>query len=106
MVTTSAATSPASTTSRHAQYSKPVGASIRARFSMLASLGWTSMRITVFRRLMAEEFGSMRAEMLAKDHVLTALGGRTIDQALAAGMSTKDIWRAVCDDFDVPPERR
>jgi Protein of unknown function (DUF3046) len=64
------------------------------------------MRITVFRRLMTEEFGSLRAEMLAKDHVLTALGGRTVDQALAAGVDTKDIWRAVCDDFEVPPERR
>jgi hypothetical protein len=64
------------------------------------------MRITVFRRLMTEEFGSLRAEMLAKDHVLTALGGRTVDQALTAGVSAKDIWRAVCDDFEVPAERR
>lgn len=64
------------------------------------------MRITVFRRLMTDEFGGVRAEMLAKDHVLTALGGRTVDQALAAGLPAKDIWRAVCDDFEVPPERR
>ena len=64
------------------------------------------MRITVFRRLMTEEFGRVRAEMLAKDHVLTALGGRTVDQALADGVPAKDIWRAVCDDFEVPVERR
>lgn len=64
------------------------------------------MRITVFRRLMTEEFGPVRAEVLAKDHVLNALGGRTIEQALAAGVSPKDIWRAVCDDFEVPAERR
>ena len=64
------------------------------------------MRITVFRRLMAEEFGPVRAEMLAKDHVLSALGGRTVDQALASGVPAKDIWHAMCDDFEVPPERR
>jgi hypothetical protein len=64
------------------------------------------MRTTVFRNLMADEFGAVRAEMLARDHVLAALGGRTVDQALDAGLSPKTIWRAVCDDFDVPPERR
>jgi hypothetical protein len=64
------------------------------------------MRTTVFRNLMADEFGAVRAEMLARDHVLAALGGRTVDQALEAGLSPKEIWRAVCDDFDVPVERR
>jgi Protein of unknown function (DUF3046) len=64
------------------------------------------MRTTVFRNLMADEFGAVRAEMLARDHVLGALGGRTADQALDAGMSAKEVWRAVCDDLGVPPERR
>jgi hypothetical protein len=64
------------------------------------------MRITVFRRLMADEFGPIRAEVLAKDHVFSALGGRTVEQALAAGMPTKEIWREVCAAFDVPAERR
>jgi hypothetical protein len=64
------------------------------------------MRITVFRKLMAQEFGEIRAEMLARDHVLSELGGRTVDQALDAGISTKEIWRAVCEAFEVPPERR
>lgn len=64
------------------------------------------MRITVFRRLMAEEFGSPRAEMLAADHVFSGLGGRTIDQALDEGVSAKEIWREVCVEFEVPKERR
>ncbi|MFE0026602.1 DUF3046 domain-containing protein [Amycolatopsis sp. NPDC059021] len=64
------------------------------------------MRITVFRRLMAEEFGSGRAEILSKDHVFSGLGGRTVEQALAAGTPAKEIWREVCAAFDVPPERR
>jgi hypothetical protein len=64
------------------------------------------MRITVFRKMMAEEFGEIRADMLARDHVFSALGNRTVDQALDAGVSTKEIWRAVCDAFEVPPDRR
>ncbi|MEU4764470.1 DUF3046 domain-containing protein [Actinosynnema sp. NPDC023794] len=64
------------------------------------------MRITMFRKLMAREFGQVRAEMVAQDHVLSALGGRTPDQALEAGLSAKEIWLAVCDAFDVPEQRR
>ncbi|GDY30349.1 DUF3046 domain-containing protein [Gandjariella thermophila] len=64
------------------------------------------MRFTVFRRMMAEEFGEVRAEMLARDHVFSALGGRTVDQALEAGIPPKEVWAAVCDAFDVPRERR
>lgn len=64
------------------------------------------MRITVLRRLMAEEFGAVRAETLASDHVLSALGGRTVNQALASGVPAKEVWRAVCAEFDVPAERR
>jgi Protein of unknown function (DUF3046) len=64
------------------------------------------MRITVFRKMMAEEFGEIRADMLARDHVFSSLGNRTVDQALEAGVSTKEIWRAVCDAFEVPPDRR
>lgn len=64
------------------------------------------MRITVFRALMAEEFGPGRAEVLANDHVFSGLGGRTVEQALAAGVPAKEIWREVCQEFDVPAERR
>ncbi|MEJ2856155.1 MULTISPECIES: DUF3046 domain-containing protein [unclassified Saccharothrix] len=64
------------------------------------------MRTTVFRKLMANEFGEVRAEMVARDHVLSALGGRTPDQALEAGLPAKEIWLAVCDAFDVPEHRR
>jgi len=64
------------------------------------------MRITVFRKLMAQEFGEVRGEMLARDHVLSSLGSRTIDEALDAGIPAKEIWVAVCEAFEVPPERR
>ena len=64
------------------------------------------MRITVFRRMMAREFGEVRADMLARDHVFSSLGNRTVDQALDSGMPTKEIWRAVCDAFEIPLDRR
>ncbi|MGM1064102.1 DUF3046 domain-containing protein [Saccharothrix sp. Mg75] len=64
------------------------------------------MRNTVFRKLMANEFGQVRAEMVARDHVMSALGGRTADEALEAGYPAKEVWLAVCDAFDVPEQRR
>lgn len=70
------------------------------------SLTLLSMRITVFRRLMAEEFGTVRAESLARDHVVSGLGGRTIDEALDAGVPAKEVWQQVCVEFEIPSERR
>jgi Protein of unknown function (DUF3046) len=55
---------------------------------------------------MADEFGSVRAASLVVDHVFADLGGRTVDQALEAGLDPKEIWRAVCVEFEVPPRRR
>ncbi|WP_285501983.1 DUF3046 domain-containing protein [Actinokineospora sp. NBRC 105648] len=64
------------------------------------------MRITAFRAMLADELGAQRADTIARDHVFGALGNRTVDQALDAGIAPKEIWQAVCDAFDVPPERR
>jgi hypothetical protein len=51
---------------------------------------------------MASHFGPARASSVAADHVFSALGGRTVDQALDAGEDPKVVWFAVCDDFEVP----
>jgi hypothetical protein len=64
------------------------------------------MRTTAFRTLMSAEFGELRAGSIARDHMFADLGGRTVEQALAAGLDPQRVWRAVCDAFDVPPERR
>jgi hypothetical protein len=64
------------------------------------------VRITMFRKLMSGEFGQVRAEMIARDHVLSSLGGRTADEALEAGTEAKEVWIAVCEAFDVPGNRR
>jgi Protein of unknown function (DUF3046) len=36
------------------------------------------------------------------DHVLTGLGGRTPARAIEDGVDPRDVWRALCADFDVP----
>lgn len=64
------------------------------------------MRLTQFRDLMDEEFGPARAAVVARDHVFAELGGRTVEQALEAGIDPRRVWRAVCDVYDVPPARR
>jgi hypothetical protein len=65
-----------------------------------------SVRLTHFRALMEEEFGSVRAGALARDHVFADLGGRTVDEALEAGIDPREVWHAVCEAYDVPPSRR
>ena len=60
------------------------------------------MRITEFRALMVAHFGDLRAPSVARDHVFSALGGRTADEALEAGLPPRQIWNEVCRDFDVP----
>ena len=55
---------------------------------------------------MREQFGDVYAESLAKDYVLSNLGGRTVNKALADGEDAKVVWRAVCDTFNVPDALR
>lgn len=60
------------------------------------------MRLTEFRALMRAHFGQHRATSVAADHVFSALGGLTVDQALRAGENPKKVWALVCETFDVP----
>ena len=64
------------------------------------------MRLTEFWARMREQFGDVYAESLAKDYVLSNLGGRTVNKALADGEDAKVVWRAVCDTFNVPDRLR
>jgi hypothetical protein len=59
-----------------------------------------------FWRLMDDEFGAGYSRVLAGSLVLARVGGRTAQEALAAGVNPKDVWLAVCDVQDVPAERR
>ncbi len=60
-----------------------------------------------FWTLMDDEFGPAYAGSLARDHVLGALrsahGGAGHRRRRAAA---RQVWEALCDDMDVPPERR
>jgi hypothetical protein len=63
------------------------------------------VRITEFWRRMDERFGSTYARSVAADYRLPELG-TTIDQALARGIEAKQIWHAVCAEFDMPGQLR
>jgi len=64
------------------------------------------MRMSDFWRLMEDEFGAAHARSLARDHVLGALGNRTPLDAMESGTRPREAWLALCDDLDVPLERR
>jgi hypothetical protein len=65
-----------------------------------------AVRLTQFRELMTEEFGAARAAALSRDHVFAELGGRTVEEALEAGIDPRKVWLAVCEVYEVPPARR
>ena len=63
------------------------------------------MRLTEFHELVEAQFGAVRGASLLVDHVLTRLGGRTAVQAIEAGIDPRDVWWALCADFDVPRDQ-
>lgn len=63
------------------------------------------MRLTEFWRRMRERFGATYAASLAADYRLPELG-TTIDEALAAGVEAKQVWQAVCAEFEMPSALR
>lgn len=60
------------------------------------------MRLSEFRRAVAEEFGEAYGHALVRDLVLDELGDLTAEQAIAAGMRVREIWLALCRANDVP----
>ncbi|WP_072802034.1 DUF3046 domain-containing protein [Rhodococcoides yunnanense] len=63
------------------------------------------MRLTEFRELLSEEFGQMRGDSILVDHVIHSLNGQTGAEAIEAGVDPRDVWRALCSEFDVPRTR-
>jgi hypothetical protein len=64
------------------------------------------VRLTDFWERMRAQFGDTYAESVAKDYVLSNLGGRTVNKALADGEDAKVVWRAVCETFNVADSLR
>jgi hypothetical protein len=54
---------------------------------------------------METRFGSTYAHSLAADYRVTALGA-TVNEAIERGDSPVSVWRAICQEFDVPQKLR
>ncbi|MFH8251005.1 DUF3046 domain-containing protein [Microbacterium sp. B2969] len=63
------------------------------------------MRRSEFERAVEAEFGPRAAALMA-DLVLPSMGDRTAKQAMDAGIPPREIWLALCEEADVPLDRR
>ena len=63
------------------------------------------MRLTEFNDRVVLRFGTVYGASVLVDHVLTGFDGRTAAQAIDDGVEPRDVWRALCVDFDVPREQ-
>jgi hypothetical protein len=64
------------------------------------------VRLQEFWSRLEGQFGSMRAQSVARDHVFGALGGRTAVQAIEAGLPVRRVWLAICEEYEVPVKER
>ncbi|CKZ92817.1 Protein of uncharacterised function (DUF3046) [Mycobacterium tuberculosis] len=63
------------------------------------------VRLTEFHERVALHFGAAYGSSGLLDHVLTRFDGRSAAQAIEDGVEPRDVWRALCADFDVPHDR-
>jgi hypothetical protein len=64
------------------------------------------MRHTEFWARMERALGPGYYEVWADQYVMSELGGLTARQALDAGFSPKEVWRAVHHALGLPPSER
>lgn len=64
------------------------------------------MSETELWRRMAEHLPDGRLELWADSIVLSELGGRTVTEAIAAGLPFARIWRAVWEMLELPERYR
>jgi hypothetical protein len=64
------------------------------------------VRHTEFWVRMEQALGPAYARSWAQQHVLGALGERTVEESLAAGEPPKEVWRAVWAELDLPSRER
>ncbi|WP_084040305.1 DUF3046 domain-containing protein [Demequina sp. NBRC 110053] len=64
------------------------------------------MRHSQFWALLDDVFGEAYAGTLARELALDALDSRTCRDALDDGVPPRDVWHALCDQMDIPMERR
>ena len=63
------------------------------------------MKLSELHRAVYDEFGASYGGVLMRDHWLRELSA-TADQALVNGVRPRDVWLALCEDLQVPIERR
>lgn len=63
------------------------------------------MRLSEFRRAAREQFGEVYSGVLIRDHWLASMNG-TAQDALNRGESARNVWMALCEDLQVPPDQR
>jgi hypothetical protein len=61
--------------------------------------------LSEFWQRMEARFGTAYAHSLAADYRVTTLGG-TVNEAIERGETPKAVWRAICQEFDVPQKLR
>ena len=64
------------------------------------------MRLQEFWSRLDSLFGGMRAQTVARDHVIGSLGGRTALEAIEAGLPVRTVWLAICEEYEVPAKDR
>jgi hypothetical protein len=63
------------------------------------------MKLSEFWLAVSDEFGDGYGRVITHDLVLGEIGGLTAEQAIAAGVNTREIWLALCKAADVPANR-
>ncbi|SSC25037.1 Protein of unknown function DUF3046, partial [Klenkia terrae] len=64
------------------------------------------VRLQEFWGQLRSQFGDLRGESIARDHVFSAFEGRTAVGAIEAGVPVRTVWLAICEEFDVPVKAR
>lgn len=55
---------------------------------------------------LTRHLGAGYVRVWAAQHSLSALGSRTVQEALDAGVPSKTIWRAAWEALELPPSER
>lgn len=64
------------------------------------------MRHTELWERLESALGAGYAPVWTRQQVLADLGGRTVEEALAAGVPPKAVWRAVAEALSLPASQR
>ncbi|WP_047240399.1 DUF3046 domain-containing protein [Corynebacterium epidermidicanis] len=62
------------------------------------------MRLAEFHRLVADEFGADTGKFYLSSHIVSG-GDQTPLEMIENGVDLREIWWALCRDFEVPKER-